>query len=115
MKKQSRLWTALTLAILCAGSLCLPGCQDPVKALGAGPWPKYPELPEAEFSAGEQAVLIRFATENPELYKKIHGRFLYYEAVVKKHNEAALKRDRELLGKLGYTDERIKEIAKDKE
>ena len=102
---RKRMWI-LRKALI--GSLCLLlcGCVGGVtaKSIGAGPWPVYDEPRAEAFTAEETAQLEAWKKQNRALFNKIQGLEHAYRAIVRGHNEAALKHNRALLKAAGFED-----------
>lgn len=102
----------LVKTLLIGSLICLAGCND-MKAFGVSPWPIYKEPAPLTFSADEQAALVKFATEQPELFKKIQGQSHSYRAIVQTHNKKALEINKKQLEALGYDEKTVRQVYPD--
>lgn len=98
--KRAILWIGSSLAALTM-AVSSVGCLD-AKSMGVSRWPMYEPPAALVFSDAEIATIRKWATEQPELFKKLQAQNNQWAALVNTHNKKALEINLKQLDALGH-------------
>ena len=86
----------------------LSGCG--IHDMGLGALPVY-DIPIVQLSEADKTILARWSREAPATFKRIQGAALSYKAILETHNAWALKKNKERLEAMGFTDQDLRRLV----